>query len=105
MLKTSHFQVASKEAFRAFASKYQLEIYTREEKNKTTYSLLSNKIFEGNVEELCKEFQKLLSNEELVFFDINCIQENLFIAITPDKIITKPATSITSSILLDMLNL
>lgn len=105
MLKTNQFQITSKEAFYAFASKYQLEIYTKEEKNKTTYSLLSNRIFEGNVEELCQEFQKLLSNEELVFFDINCTQENLFIAITPDKIITKPATSITTAILLDILDL
>lgn len=104
MLKTNQFQVTSKEALCALAFKYQLEVITKEENNKTTYSLYASSEFKGNVDELCQEFQKLLSNEELVFFDINCTQENLFIAITTDKITIKPATSITASILLDMLD-
>lgn len=101
MLKTNQFQVTSKEALCALAFKYQLEVITKEENNKTTYSLYASSKFKGNVDELCQEFQKLLSNEELVFLST----EDSTIAITTDKITIKPATSITASILLDMLDL
>lgn len=100
MIKTNQFQVTSKEALQSLASQYSLEVITKEENNKTAYSLYSSSEFEGDIGKLCQELQKLLSNEQLVFLSIG----DSTIAITPDKITIKPATSITASILLDMLD-
>lgn len=101
MLRTNQFQVTSKGDLESIASKYALEIDTKED----TYSLHSPKPLKCNINELCQELQKILPNETVLFLDIVEKEEKLFIAVAPDKITIKPASNITTSILLDMLNL
>lgn len=101
MLKTNYVSVTSKRDLEAIASKYALEIDTKED----TYSLHSSNPLKCSVNELCQDLQKILPNETVLFFDIVEKEEKLFIAITNDKITTKPASNITTSILLDMLDL
>lgn len=101
MLKTNYVSVTSKRDLEAIASKYALEIDTKED----TYSLHSSNLLKCSVNELCQDLQKILPNETVLFFDIVEKEEKLFIAITSDKITVKSTNDVTTSILLDMLNL
>ena len=101
MVKTNYFKVHSKEDLQALASKYALEVKVQ----KNTYFLYSSQAFEGNTDELSQELQKLLPNKALLFLDVKTKEEQLFIAITPDKITAKPSVDVTTSILIDMLDL
>ncbi len=97
MVKTNYFKVLSKEDLQALASKYALEVKVQ----KNTYSLYSSQTFEGNTEELSQELQKLLPKGSLLFLHVKTEVDDLFIAITPDRITTKPSDGVVTAFLID----
>lgn len=100
MLKTNYVSVTSKKDLEAIASKYALEIDTKGD----AYSLHSFNMLKCNVNELCQDLQKILSDETVLFLNTVKKEEKLFVAITNDKITIKSETNITTSILLDMID-
>lgn len=101
MLKTNQFQVTSKEALYAFASKYDLGISTSKEDGETLYSLHSPKNLDCDTDKLCQELQKLLSNKQPVFLSIG----DSIIAITPDNIVRQSKSDFVKAIMKDISNL